>query len=258
MTAAHRSSSLALLHGQPGDPSDWHRVLPLLDSPDAVLVPARPGYDEQPATDWAGNAHWLLEQLPSDRPAVIVGYSWSGGVALEAALQAPDRVGALVLVASVGTAGALHLGDTLLQHRPISAVSASFMRRTGRRMTDTSIRSTGSKLDDEAREYVAQRLDAGQTGPDWTAFRVEQQALLRDSAGMEARLGQVDVPVTVVITTRDRSVPPGSQLELAALLPRARIVPVVAGHLVLLEDPAAVAAAIRETVAAIGVGAALG
>ena len=122
-------------------------------------------------------------------------------------------------------------------------------------MTDTSIRSTGSKLDDAAREYVARRLDAGQTGPDWSAFRAEQQAMLRDSAALEDRLSEVAVPVTVVITTRDRSVPPGSQLELAARLPRAEVVPVLAGHLVLLEDPAPVAAAIRKTLAQVGVGA---
>jgi len=249
MPNSDRSRPLVLLHGQPGNPTDWLRVLPLLDHDGPVLVPVRPGYGEQPATDWAGNASWLLDylldQLPAGPPAVVVGYSWSGGVALEAALQAPDRVAALVLIASVGTAGALHLGDSLMQHRPVSAVSAAFMRRSGRRMAGTSIRSTGSKLDAEAREYVARRLDAGQTGPDWSAFRIEQDAMFRDTAALEARLGEIDVPATVVVTTRDRSVPPGAQLELAALLPRAQVVPVVAGHLVLLEDPAPVAGAIK-------------
>ena len=46
----------------------------------------------------------------------------------------------------------------------------------------------------------------------------------------DSRISQVDVPTAVVITTRDRVVPPGRQLELARAVPGASVHHVDAGH----------------------------
>lgn len=43
-------------------------------------------------------------------------------------------------------------------------------------------------------------------------------------------IGQVDVPTAVVVTTRDSTVPPGRQLELARAIPGASVYEVAAGH----------------------------
>jgi hypothetical protein len=43
-------------------------------------------------------------------------------------------------------------------------------------------------------------------------------------------VGEIDVPTAVVVTTRDRGVPPSRQIKLAQSIPGATIHPVEAGH----------------------------
>src|ERR1700674_4915971 len=95
-----------LLHGQPGDRHDWDDVVASLNGRLRALVPDRPGYGATggPAGGFADNAAAVLHLLDARgvASAVVVGHSWGGGVALDLAIRQPDRVGALVLVASVG------------------------------------------------------------------------------------------------------------------------------------------------------------
>ena len=71
------------------------------------------------AARWASRANaevleQLLEAAGAQSPVTVVGHSLGGGVALELALRHPERVGALVLVGSVGVAGSLSGFDRLL------------------------------------------------------------------------------------------------------------------------------------------------
>ena len=92
--------------------------MPLLREDRRVLVPTRPGYAGDPgeATNWAGNAAALLDLLDDTgiERALVVGYSWAGGAAIEAAIRAPARVAGLVLVSSVGDRRAVNWVDSLL------------------------------------------------------------------------------------------------------------------------------------------------
>lgn len=75
-----------------------------------VIAPTMPGFGdtgELPAADFSlgGYARWvdaLLAGLELDEPAVVVGHSFGGGVAIRLAHDHPDRVRSLVLVNSVG------------------------------------------------------------------------------------------------------------------------------------------------------------
>ena len=75
-----------------------------------VIAPAMPGFGgthELPASDFsmAGYGRWvaeLLEALGVTEPAVVVGHSFGGGVAIRLSHDHPDRVRSLVLVNSVG------------------------------------------------------------------------------------------------------------------------------------------------------------
>ncbi len=75
-----------------------------------VIAPAMPGFGgthELPASDFsmAGYGRWvadLLEALGVTEPAVVVGHSFGGGVAIRLSHDHPGRVRSLVLVNSVG------------------------------------------------------------------------------------------------------------------------------------------------------------
>lgn len=96
-----------LLHGQPGDGASWRRVVDRLAPRHRVLAPDRPGYGATTleAAGMAENAERMAELLRNREaaPAVVVGHSWSGGVAVLLAARYPDLVRALVLAGAVGT-----------------------------------------------------------------------------------------------------------------------------------------------------------
>src|SRR5271166_4519176 len=77
-----------MLHGQPGLGSDW------------------PGYGSSrlPGGGFAVNAKSVIDDLDSRgiERAVLVGHSYGGGVALTVAALVPDRVEAMILLATVG------------------------------------------------------------------------------------------------------------------------------------------------------------
>ncbi|HLQ53162.1 MAG TPA: alpha/beta fold hydrolase, partial [Streptosporangiaceae bacterium] len=104
MTA--RMRELVLLHGQPGLGADWDGVIAALPPRIRAYAPDRPGYGSSTRAGggFADNARAVLDDLDArsiDR-ATLAGHSYGGGVALTAAALAPQRVDALILVASVG------------------------------------------------------------------------------------------------------------------------------------------------------------
>ena len=106
-----------LLHGQPGSASDWQLVADRLPATLDVVALDRPGYgtSRQPAGGFGYGARAVLAELDARGigRTVLVGHSYGGGVALTVAQQAPERVEALILLASVGP-GCLTGWDLLL------------------------------------------------------------------------------------------------------------------------------------------------
>jgi sigma-B regulation protein RsbQ len=105
---------LVLVHGFQNDRSAWR---PLLERLDRARFTATSfdlvgcGQSSRPETpkrcsiaEYAGDLIALCDQLRIERP-VVVGHSLGGGTALRAALDAPGRFRALVLVAPVSTTG---------------------------------------------------------------------------------------------------------------------------------------------------------
>ena len=50
-------------------------------------------------------------------------------------------------------------------------------------------------------------------------------------------IGDVDVPVSVLVTTRDSVVPPGRQMKLVDAIPHATVVPIEGDHGVFVASP---------------------
>ena len=247
--AASPAVPVVLLHGQPGSPLEWQAVVPLLREDRRVLVPTRPGYAGDPgeATNWAGNAAALLDLLDDIgiERALVVGYSWAGGAAIEAAIRAPARVAGLVLVSSVGDRRAVNWVDSLLANAMLVRIFAPLLGRYAPMLAGFAARSAGSRLRPQGVAVLrAAMLEMGRNHG-WMAAAVEQRALLRDADCLAGRLGRVSVPTVVVAGRRDTNVPFKASRGLAAAIPGARLRALKrAGHLLPLEAPEQIAAAV--------------
>ena len=108
-TAGQTGRPVVLIHGASANSNefDWS-LAPLLSRDHRVFMPDRPGqgFSDRPANAnqlgvQAGLIAGAMDQLAPGEKAVIVGHSFGGAVALRYALDHPDKVEALILLAPV-------------------------------------------------------------------------------------------------------------------------------------------------------------
>jgi pimeloyl-ACP methyl ester carboxylesterase len=245
---------VVLLHAGVTDRRSWHAVAAALDGRAAVVAYDRRGFGETAPSDGEGFSHVedliAVLDVVTDAPAWLVGSSAGAGVALDAAVSAPERVAGLVLLAPAVTgAPAPELdADTARFDRLLDqAMEAGDLDELNRLATwlwlDGPAQPEGrvgaparSLLLDMNRIILANRVpeEVGASGVDaWSQLdRVDIAATVA--------CGDLDVPFLV-----DRS------SELAKRLPHGRH-RVLAGmaHLPQIEDPAAVAALVDDAITA--------
>jgi pimeloyl-ACP methyl ester carboxylesterase/uncharacterized membrane protein YbhN (UPF0104 family) len=251
---------LVLLHGQPGSAADWAEVMERLPAQLHAVAVDRPGYgaSDRRAAGFTANAQAVLNDLDERGAdtAVLVGHSWAGGVALEAAALAPDRVKAVVLLAGVGP-GSVGIVDWLLAAPVFGPLSAQLMWRwtpwIARARLAWLSRRHGRPLYPGERGFLqVWGQKGGGVEPLWRAFLTEQRALLSELADLEAALPSIGVPVLLLADPADQIVPIMTAQRLAGELPDARLRLVEhAGHDLPRRAPAAVAEAITEFLAAV-------
>ncbi len=126
------SSVVVLIHGSPGDHKDFRKLAPKLAQHRRVIVPDLPGFgsSSQAIPDYSIRAHarYVLELL--DRlnvpKAHFVGYSMGGGVVLNVADIAPERVASLTMLSAIGVQELELLGNYYLNHS-IHALQLGFL-----------------------------------------------------------------------------------------------------------------------------------
>ena len=244
MTSGDRSA--VLLHGQPGGPVGWRRVVRALDRlPGGVepIVEDRPGYGHHP--DGPGgllaNADAVIRRLDhlGIERATVAGHSWGGGVALAMAERFPDRVDGLVLVAGLGP-GALSAID--------KAMAAPLL---GELMAWSMFGATAPFLRFAARLLVGKddeldaALAANRSRPLWRTFLVEQRAMMTELPEIVDALDTIVAPTLVLSGDADRIIGPTVAERLADAIARAeaRYLP-GHGHQLPLRAPVEVAQAI--------------
>jgi pimeloyl-ACP methyl ester carboxylesterase len=251
---------IVLLHGQPGSGSDWQQLADLLPPELHVVAPDRPGYgaSREAAGGFARGARAVVAELDArniDR-AVLVGHSYGGGVALAAARLAPDRVAALVLLASVGPS-CLTGWDRLLA-APVAgevcAVAAWWLTPwlARARLTGIARRRRLPIAPDEHVNWQIWGNTQHENGPVWRTFLTEQRALVGELGDLTASLADIRQPVLLLADPQDTLIPVRATDQLAAALPDARVQLVhQIGHHLPRRGAAEIAAAIVEFLAAL-------
>lgn len=110
---------LLLLHGFAGSWAEWKITLPTLTRHFKVYVPTMPGHGESgPIPDYSLETarRLFLSFMDSERleKVYLIGHSMGGLLALDIALNHPDRVIKLVLIDSAGMGSEIHWGLRLL------------------------------------------------------------------------------------------------------------------------------------------------
>ncbi len=111
-----------LLHGSPGNSKDFNSLAPPLSKRYRVIRPDLPGFGESthgvPDYSVRAHAHYvlaLLDKLNIER-AHVIAFSMGGGVGLEMADLAPQRVASLTMLSAIGVQEMELLGDYHLNH----------------------------------------------------------------------------------------------------------------------------------------------
>lgn len=175
----------------------------------------------------------FLKAVDVDEP-VIIGHSMGGAIAQKLALQYPDRVSALGLIA---TGARLRVAPAILES----------IRNDFERAVELITRYAWSP-DAEPSAVKLGREALQDTGPEVLLgdfLACDQFDVLDD-------LGDIEVPVLVVSGTADRLTPTKYARFLAQHIPDARLVTIEgAGHMVMLERSEEVAEAVSEFVTAL-------
>jgi 2-succinyl-6-hydroxy-2,4-cyclohexadiene-1-carboxylate synthase len=233
--------ALVLLHGFTQTRQSWRLAVAELGGRYRALAPDLPGHGQaaqrRPVSFAACTAY--VRALAPERFS-LCGYSMGGRLALAAALAMPERVERLVLVGA-------------------SPGLADPQERARRRAADEALaaRIEAIGVEDFAREWGAQPLFAGQ--PERVAAAAHADRLRNTPAGLAAalrglgtgamaplwdRLGELAMPVALVVGERDEKF--GELAErMRGALPDARVIVVPgAGHAAHLERPRVVAEAL--------------
>ena len=162
---------------------------------------------------------------------IACGYSMGSLVAQLIWRRHPDRVSALVL----GATSRNFMGSPA--ERLISSLSPAFAVAAKSNPLLRSLHADAfgtvylNDIDGESRRYV--RAEMSLTSMSTVAAALVAVADFTSHTW----IGDVDVPVSVLVTTRDSVVPPGRQMKLAEAIPHATVITVEGDHGVFIASP---------------------
>lgn len=232
----HGRSTVVLLHGLGSCGEDWPFQVPALAPRYRVLAPDLPGHGRSPLPagwptvgDYAASALDLLAGL-GGQAAHFVGLSLGGAVALQCALDAPERVRSLTLVNSFAR---LRPGIVEAWHGlpRLAFVLLGPMDWVGKWVAAGLFPRGGQAV---LRQAAAARLASNPK----RAYQAALYAAARFN--VYSRLDSIACPTLIVAGDRDQTVPMAAKRELAERIPFARLVVIEdSGHATPLDQPEA-------------------
>lgn len=248
--------ALALIHGWAMHGGLFAPLVERLADRYTLHLVDLPGHGHARADDTALEPRALAAELVARVPdAVWLGWSLGGQFALRAALDHPDHVRGLVMVAA--SPRFVRGDDDGWPHGVGSTLFSDFGAALQRDFRGTlegflALEALGSSsAQDELRRLRAQAFERGEPAP-----RALQEGLaLLDRLDLRDELPNLRVPSLWLSGRRDRLVPAGAMPAAAALAPDARSVVIAgAGHAPFLGAPDEVAAEIDAFMRAVAAG----
>ncbi len=238
-TRRGRGIPLVLIHGYPLDRSIWELAEVLLDNDFDMVVPDLRGFGESDAADagrsilaYAEDVAGVMRHVGLAK-AIVAGHSMGGYVALALMRQHPEVVAGLGLISS-----------QILPDPPERKQARYAAARDV--MTDgvgPVAESMAAKLSADLRVQAAMRALISRQRPAGLVSALEAMAERPDSTDTVAA---ATVPVLIVHGAADALIPVERGRSIQEILPKARYVELpAAGHMAMMEDPAAVADALR-------------
>jgi magnesium chelatase accessory protein len=243
---------ILLLHGTGAATHSWRDLAPLLAADFQVVAPDLPGHGFSEALSagasierMAAASAALLKELGLV-PFVAAGHSAGAAILIRMRLAGLlPRIPIVALNGALlplgGIAGAIFSPlARLLTLSPFPGFMAS--RLDDPAVLDRMLEQTGSRIDEAGRRFY-RRLASN---PAHVAGAIDMMAHW-DLPRFAEDLPRLDAPLTLVVGTRDKTIPPEDAETVRARVPGARVRRLLRlGHLAHEEDPEACAAIIRE------------
>ncbi|MDX1882270.1 alpha/beta hydrolase [Mycolicibacterium sp. 120270] len=250
-----KGTAVVMIHGLPGTYKDFEPVFPEL-ADRHVIAFDRPGFGWSkggwlPYQDQIDVVHELLTSLKI-APAIIVGHSFGGTLALGVARKYPRDVAKMVLVAP-GAGG--------IRPKAIDNVNARYAQVTNLPVLGAVLNVTVNNVIKRvaatagaANAFAPEKIDptfqqrllaVTMTSGNLAAFASDQLELGDTARWVDENVPEIDVPSVIVGAEGDRLVGIDHVRELARTLPGARLVTVDGSHMIPYTHPDVIAAQVK-------------
>jgi len=250
-----RGMPVVLIHGLPGTHKDFDLVLPHLQGQHVISID-RPGFGWSKGgplayQDQIEVVHEMLTQLRLS-PAILVGHSFGGTVALGVARRYPRDVGKMILVAPAAGGVRSKTPDVMQAHylqfsqlpvirTLIDVTAGNLIKRV------SAIPAAAHAFEPEPVDpaYEQRLLSVTMTPGNLAAYAAEELQYDDTMRWVDQNVPQIRVPSVIIGATDDKMLNIDHVRRLADTLPQTRLITVDGNHMVPYTHPDVIAAQVR-------------